>query len=359
MITGFRRPSVALVPRRSSRVSGAAHALACLALLLALCGSSVRAQDVGATAPPDDRAQVAASSEESRATLVRVGDDTFLRAPDGVRVRYVDVGEGEPVVILHGLAASLDVWRMTGALAAIAEDHRVLALDVRGHGRSDKPHDVARYGDALVDDVIELLDALGIRKAHVVGYSMGGMIALALVQRHPERVASAVAGGFGLYTFGPPGEELLDRVAASLEAGQGFGPLYAGLSADDAAPPTPEQVAFFDRMALATNDALALAACCRGFRALALDVAELKHNRVPVLAFVGDRDGLYPDVEALADVMTRLEVEVVKDADHMGAGASPRFLPAVRDFLATHAMAHEAAEAEAEEGEVREPAGVR
>lgn len=117
---------------------------------------------------------------------------------DGVTLHVADEGEGEPVLLLHGLAASADLnWRWPGVLGAVKEaGFRVIAPDARGHGRSTQPADGA-YGTKLVDDVVAVLDALQLERVHVVGYSMGGMTALALVARHPERVRDVFLGGMG------------------------------------------------------------------------------------------------------------------------------------------------------------------
>jgi pimeloyl-ACP methyl ester carboxylesterase len=114
----------------------------------------------------------------------------------GVKIRYVDVGRGEPVVLIHGFSSSLDAnWGQTRVIDALAKYFRVVALDCRGHGKSDKPHDAASYGLAMIDDVARRLDHLGIAKAHIVGYSMGGAIAGKFITTHPDRVITAVFGG--------------------------------------------------------------------------------------------------------------------------------------------------------------------
>ena len=101
---------------------------------------------------------------------------------DGVRVAYFDEGQGEAVVLLHGFATSSEeMWtRMplaTTQFVSALKGYRVLAVDFRGHGKSDKPHDPKMYGKELAEDVVRLLDHLKIKKAHVVGYSMGAVVA--------------------------------------------------------------------------------------------------------------------------------------------------------------------------------------
>src|SRR5579883_1762190 len=92
---------------------------------------------------------------------------------NGVKIHYTVEGKGEPVLLIHGFAANADFnWRQPGVIKALAENYKVIALDNRGHGQSGKPHDIAKYGEEMAEDAVRLLDHLGIKKAHIVGYSM-------------------------------------------------------------------------------------------------------------------------------------------------------------------------------------------
>ena len=120
----------------------------------------------------------------------------WFTASDGVKLHYWSVGTGgTPVVLLHGFSGSADMWLLNGVAAALRGRHRVLALDCRGHGLSDKPHDPMKYGLQIADDVVELLDHEGYERAHVHGFSLGGWILARLLARHPERVATAAFVG--------------------------------------------------------------------------------------------------------------------------------------------------------------------
>ena len=100
----------------------------------------------------------------------------------GVKIHYVVEGTGEPVLLIHGLYSSAAInWQLTGVMGELAKDHQVIAFDLPGHGRSDKPENDAAYGLAIIDDVIALLDHLVVKKVHVVGYSLGGMITVKLL----------------------------------------------------------------------------------------------------------------------------------------------------------------------------------
>src|SRR5262245_60178433 len=106
---------------------------------------------------------------------LRAGDKSF--DSNGVKIRYTDQGKGEPVLLIHGFGANAEMqWALPGVVKDLAKDYRVIAYDNRGHGKSDKPHDPKKYGAEMVEDAVRLLDHLKIKKAHVVGYSMGAII---------------------------------------------------------------------------------------------------------------------------------------------------------------------------------------
>ncbi len=123
----------------------------------------------------------------------RAADRPAIKSFDsnGVKIVYFVQGEGEPVVLIHGWLSSAGInWALPGTSDLLARDFQVIALDVRGHGLSDKPTKDDAYGPELVEDVVRLLDHLKIKKAHVVGYSMGGIIAANFIVKHPDRVLS-------------------------------------------------------------------------------------------------------------------------------------------------------------------------
>ncbi len=256
----------------------------------------------------------------------------------GVRIRYTVQGEGVPVILVHGFTATVEWnWDNPGITGALASQFRVIAMDCRGHGRSGKPHDPAAYGFHMVDDVIRLMDHLGVFRAHLAGYSMGGGIALQAVTTYPDRFYSVILGGAGWWS---PGSRFIDAtaVADSLEQGRGLGPLVAALNPVGQFPPTEEQIAAVIARLLARNDPLALAAVMRG-EAGERQVTEerLRANRVPILAVVGELDPLRARVAAMALVASRLEVKVLPGKDHLSAIADPGLAASMREFLLRHA----------------------
>lgn len=118
---------------------------------------------------------------------------------DGVRIYYEADGDGPPLLLLHGTPGSLIThWRQWGYVDALSSDYRLVLIDRRGHGRSDGPHEPDAYiVERRVGDVVAVLDELGIERAHIWGYSMGGLLAFYVAMQAPDRVASLIIGGQG------------------------------------------------------------------------------------------------------------------------------------------------------------------
>ncbi len=255
---------------------------------------------------------------------------------NGVKIYYTDEGQGEPVLLIHGFTASGDMnWRLPGVVKGLAGKYRVITIDNRGHGKSEKPHDPAKYGEEMAEDAVRLLDHLGIKKAHVVGYSMGGMITAKLLTTHPDRLLTATLGGHGGLKQGDDTIRL-QALADSLDSGKGFGPLFVALTPKGKAPPTAEQIEQTNKRLLAVNDAKALAAVVRSWKGLMVSDAKLKENKVPTLALIGELDPLKKGVDDLEGKLPDLKVVVIKGADHMNAFARPEFVTELKAFLAAH-----------------------
>src|SRR5580698_2680688 len=127
---------------------------------------------------------------------------------DGVEIAFLDEGEGEPTVLVHGFASNKEVnWVYPGWVTTLKRaGRRVIALDNRGHGASSKLYDPAAYHSALMaGDVAALLDHLGLPRADVMGYSMGARNTTFLAMRHPERMRSGILGGVGIRLVGGVG----------------------------------------------------------------------------------------------------------------------------------------------------------
>jgi pimeloyl-ACP methyl ester carboxylesterase len=250
-----------------------------------------------------------------------------FRSHDGVRIAYGVEGEasGSPVVLVHGFASSRALnWELPGWTALLVDaGRRVIALDCRGHGESEKPHAPEAYGrGAMARDVVALLDHLAIPAADVVGYSMGGRLAARLLAVHGARFGRGVLAGVG--------GALLDHDREARRAET----IARALEAEDAAaiadPGARAFRAFADRYG---GDRTALAACMRG-QERGLAPAALSRIRAPVLVVVGRDDTLVGDPRRLADAIPGARLVVVEGRDHMSAVPARATKRAVLDFLA-------------------------
>ena len=271
-----------------------------------------------------------------RAEVVSEAEGRYFDS-NGVKIHYVVIGEGEPIVLVHGFTMDYkSEWGGRGLLGPLSERYKVIAIDNRGHGKSDKPHDPEMYGTEMVKDIVRLLDYLEIEKAHVAGYSLGGFITVKLLTMYPERIQSAVIGGAGWRKDFGDREAVWMGLADSLEKGEGFGPMIAALTPEGRPQPTEEQVAAMSALIAARNDLQALAAVIRGMREAMVTEEELRANKVPALSIIGGVDPLKADADALKEVMSNLEVVVIEGADHPGCIASPKFRESMLEFLAKH-----------------------
>ena len=260
---------------------------------------------------------------------------------NGVKIRYIDEGprEAEPVVLIHGFSANIDMmWTMSGLVDTLAKEYRVIALDCRGHGQSDKPHDADKYGNEMILDVVRLLDHLKVDKAHIVGYSMGGMITLKLIADHPDRIISAIPAGFApAATTDANIESMMNVLADALEHEGSIGPLIRHLTPSGTEPPSEAEIKQIDQMITLFNDTKALAACARGSFGMSLDETKLAANTVPALIIVGSEDPLGAGAQALQERLANSEVRIIEGADHMSAFSIGEFLEAGLAFVKKHA----------------------
>ncbi len=242
-----------------------------------------------------------------------------------VEIAFLDEGEGEPIVLVHGFASSKEVnWVQPGWVATLTKSgRRVIALDNRGHGQSAKLYDPAEYHTSrMAEDVRALMDHLGINRADVMGYSMGARIAAFLARDHADRVRSAILGGLGMRLV--EGAGLPERIADALEA-------------PDIADVTGEQARLFRAFAEQTNsDRRALAACIRGSRQT-LTREQVASIRAPMLIAVGSKDTVAGSAEALAALMLDARAVSIPERDHMLAVGDRVFKTAVLAFLAERA----------------------
>jgi pimeloyl-ACP methyl ester carboxylesterase len=257
------------------------------------------------------------------------GDEPPIQRPlimaqfehDGLALTYDDIGGGDCIVLVHGFASNrTENWRRVGWYGAIERKRmRLLALDVRGHGESAKPHDAAQYkSEALASDVIALMDHAGVGRAHILGYSMGARIALATALAHPDRVSHLIIGGIGGKLFDPPrdGHLLSDAMLAEIP--------------DTISEPLLKSFRHFaDEQG---EDRKALAACAEGldFRFTPDSVSAV---RAPTLVVAGARDSLAGSAEDLAAAIPGARAVTLPGCDHFSAIPHALFKASVFDFL--------------------------
>jgi len=241
---------------------------------------------------------------------------------DGLRIAFIDEGDGEPILLVHGFASNLTVnWVSTGWIDTLKRaGRRAVAFDNRGHGGSDKPHDPGAYRPAsMARDAANLMDQLGITRADVMGYSMGARIAAFLAHDRPERVRAAILGGLGMALVdGMRGE---DQIVAALEA-----PSLEAVNDESARG----YRIFAERTG---GDLKALAACMRG-SGETLAPAELERIRAPVLVAVGANDRVAGSAEGLARLVQGAEALEIPDRDHMQTTGDKVFKQGALNFLA-------------------------
>lgn len=257
----------------------------------------------------------------------------------GVRIHYVERGAGTPVLLIHGFTGAVRCcWIDNGILPALARDHRVIAFDLRGHGRSGKPHAPAAY-DEIGRDAIRLLDHLGIRRVHVVGFSLGGIIVAKLLTTDPERFASAILAGAAPRRSRSKESDLAADAAAREIEGGSYRTLILSTAPTDEPPPEELLVRARSREMLADNDPLAHAALMRARRALIVADADIAAVRVPTMAILGSADPALPRVQALKKRWPALKLTVIEGATHSARHARSllnrqEFVAAVREFIA-------------------------
>jgi pimeloyl-ACP methyl ester carboxylesterase len=244
---------------------------------------------------------------------------------NGVRIAYDDVGHGAPILLLHGFSANRRLnWRLPGWYGWLnAAGYRVIAFDARGHGRSDKPTDVEAYRpEGIAGDAIRLMDHLGLRKASLFGYSMGGRNAAWLLAHHPGRFDAAIIGGTGI--------NLLAPAEARRWAARGY-----ALTADNEKTESlaiPALVPLYRRASQRGGRMGAFAACLLGaFPSMtARDFAKV---RVPTLVVCGSKDTLAGSPLPLARSIPGAKAVVLPGRTHLSAITDPVFKGAVLGFL--------------------------
>lgn len=257
---------------------------------------------------------------------------------NGVPIFYTVDGRGEPLILIHGLAAQGDWnWRRPGITRMLAKDFMVVSMDIRGHGLSGKPTVPEAYGLQMVQDVVRLMDHLDLPDAHVAGYSLGGFITLKLLAAYPERVRSAAICAAGWAEIShmdeipnpyrkpvPPGEAVVkaraEEKAAAAAANKGG-----------------NNKSLFHRIRNRLGDMIVDPATKKalkeGFGDFAVPREALKNNQVPAVCLIGTNDGLFYMAEGLRENMANLEYVKIGGANHFNTPYNGEFKRELRNFF--------------------------
>jgi pimeloyl-ACP methyl ester carboxylesterase len=255
---------------------------------------------------------------------------------DGIKIYYEVEGEGPPVILIHGFAASLEGnWKQTNWVKVLKNDYKLILLDCRGHGKSDKPLDPAQYGAHMTDDIIKLLDYLEVKKANFFGYSMGSRLTFELLLRKQELFISAILGGF---VFQLPSDE--QRSGAQTRMKDMIEALEANV--DEIKNPAAQRIrriiSAYKDFDLQNLDALA--AVLKGgvqpqrnsIPSSAQIKESLKKINVPVLTVVGSDD--FPgDKTVIAQLVPDACHFQIQGRDHINVVPDPKFHMIVKAFL--------------------------
>ena len=242
----------------------------------------------------------------------------------GTRIHYHVEGDGPPLVLQHGFNNSIKNWYLTGYVDLLQKDYRLILVDARGHGASDKPHDPKEYELRLrVSDVTSVLDDLGLDKAHFLGYSMGGRTGFGIAKHAPQRFHSLIIGGSSPFVSGGapranpenPFQHGMEAYVANREAQSG--------------PMEPQRKAI-----MLANDPEALTAAGTAARGDGDMGDVLPTMTMPCLLYVGEADGSYPRMKDCMQHLPNATFVSFPGLDHSQTSAAGNLVaPHVSEFM--------------------------
>lgn len=266
--------------------------------------------------------------EEVRATSTPVATavpPTGFFDSDGVNIHYVVFGQGYPMVLVHGYVLNITwCWENSGLVDALSPVRRLITLDCRGHGQSDKPHDTEAYAlENMAGDVLNLMDYLGIEKADLLGYSMGGVISSHLLAYHTERFRSAVLTA-----------PVIRFILGGEDEGRA-GVMASAMLADDISQITDPMVQPFRALAdaIPDSDLQALAACARSLdETKPIPPTDFAGVDIPVAIINGEDDNVAGNPDELVAAIPGATQVIIPGADHLVV-FDPRFVDPLLSFL--------------------------
>jgi len=241
----------------------------------------------------------------------------YFTTSDGVKIQYMTLGDrGSWVILIHGFTDTAQrMFINTGIAAALAKNHRVVALDNRNHGLSDKP---TPNGAGRAEDTIELMDHLKIQRAHIHGYSMGGALTGQLLAAHPERFITAIFGGSGIQETDPQLREKAAKLDKPMPEPQGA------------------EAAAFERL----RDVVAKGGGKGASPNNPLQI-DLTKITIPVMAINGEFDSPHAKTECMARELKDFQNVILPGKNHMSAiaigGPMPQqYIDSLVQFIHTH-----------------------
>lgn len=262
----------------------------------------------------------------------------------GYKIRYVTRGTGIPVILIHGMTQNIEsCWMLPieggNLIERLSKNHQVIALDCRGHGKSDKPHDSAQYGMLMVKDVVNLLNYLHISKAHIVGFSMGAIIAGNFQLNYPDRVLSTVLSSALVDTKKENEEwgvqDAMKRTALDISNGRGLYSMIKWLELPQKNHPAmrDEQALGIGRFLMQNNDSVAIISVLKAFEQFDVNEKRLEGNKISTLVLMGTLDHSILAARRNIKHFKNARLKEISEKDHAGVLSSREYYNSVETFI--------------------------
>ncbi|MFC2004591.1 alpha/beta fold hydrolase [Chloroflexota bacterium] len=260
---------------------------------------------------------------------------------DGVKIHYEVEGQGAPLMLVHGMSSSMESWRWTGYTTELSKDHRLILIDIRGFGASDKPLDESAYGfENRISDLVAVLDDLNIAKTGYFGYSMGGKIGFRIPIYAPDRFSYMILGGMGYPIKGNEDSEdatsiqtKQDLEDAIREAPDNPMEFFVAVREKRMGAPLPPA----RRAITLANDARAFLVYNRISPKIVSPKGEevLPNIKIPCLIFAGEADLRFQNIKESAALIPGARFVSLPGLDHMQAlERIDLVIPHVKEFIA-------------------------